>query len=220
MTRFILALLLAGAAAPAFAADFPYSTFGAELEAEDSLDDAVALAPEPGFFDKVDLAGGMQIALDRTSIYDLSDAFGNAPQTYQRVGYTTVWLCYTDAGRRVWYMADLTYETTDEVNISTVIDEAADPATDDLFRCIPEPRAMLARQASLPMVGATRAELEARFKTTLPPGTRYAYASKDNSEVEGVRIYDMKTVYYRLTGDVVDAISIAEDYMDDEEEPE
>jgi hypothetical protein len=219
MKRLVLALLLV-AAAPAFAADFPYSTFGVELEAEDGLDDAVALAPEPGFFDKVDLAGGMQIALDRTSIYDLTDAFGNAPQTYQRVGYTTVWLCYTDAGRRVWYMADLTYETTDDIKISIIVDEPADPATDDLFLCLPEAKAMLAKQASLPVVGATRTDLEARFKATVPPGTRHAFASKDNSEVEGVKIYDMKTVYYRLKGDVVDAISIAEDYMDEDEETE
>ena len=217
MRRLALALFLTMVATSSFAAsDFPYSTFGAELEVEGSWDNAVELAPEPGFFDKIELVGGMKVSLDRTSIFDLSDAFGNAPQTYQHVGYTTVWLCYTDAGRRVWYMADLTYETTEEINVGSIIDEPADPATDALFLCVPEPRAMLAKQASLPTVGATVSDLEARFKLDIPPGTTRAGGM--NSAAEDNAPYDMKIVTYRLNADIVDAVHIAEDYMDDDEE--
>jgi hypothetical protein len=217
MKSLVLALLLAAACTPAIAQQFPYPAFGAELDEEDSWDDAVELQPEPNFFDKIELAGGMKIALDRTSIFDLSEKFGNAVQTYQHVGYTTTWLCYSHAGRRVWYIADLTYETTDEVNFGSIIDEPADPVTDKLFLCPDVPEAMLATQPSLPTVGATRAELEARFKLAIPPGTTRVGGMRD-SATEANSDYDMRIVYYRLKDDVVDAVLIAEDYMPDEEE--
>jgi hypothetical protein len=217
LKRFVLALLFVALAAPAFAGtDFPYSSFGAELDKEGSWDNAVELTPEPGFFGTVDLAGGMKISLDRTSLLDISAAFGNAVQTYQYVGYTTSWLCYTAAGRRVWFIADLTYETTDDVNVGSITDEPADPATDELFRCLPEPKAMLARQATLPVVGASRDELNARFKANIPSGATQAGGMRD-SAAEGNGVYDTKIVTYRLTNDVVDAIRIAEDYMAGEE---
>ncbi len=136
MKRFALALLMAALATPAFAQDFGfgYSSFLAELGREGRWDNTVELQPEPGFFDRIELAGGMKIALGRTSLFDLSTAFGNGVQTYQYVGYTTSWLCYAHAGRRIWFIADLTYETSDEVNVGAIVDEAADPVTDALFR--------------------------------------------------------------------------------------
>lgn len=119
-----------------------------------------------------------------------TEAFGNAVQTYQHLGYTATWLCYTDAGRRVWCIADLTYETTEDVNVGTIIDELANPVTDALFLCLPEPRAMPAKQASLPTIGATRRDLEARLKLDIPPGTPLAGGMSDTA-TEGNGIYDI-----------------------------
>ena len=219
MKNFALALLMAATTSSALADDFTYSTFLNYLALESSWDKAVELVPEPGFFDKIELAGGTKISLDRTSLFDLSTAFGNGVQTYQYAGYTTSWLCYTHAGRRIWFLADLTYETTDEVNVGVIIDEPSDPLTDALFLCAPEPKAMLAKQPTLPTIGATRAELEARFKLNIPEGATLAGGMR-NSAREGSGIYDMKIVTYRLTNGIVDAIHIAEDYMADEEDAE
>ncbi len=75
---------------------------------------------------------------------------------------------------------------------------------------------MLAAQPTLPTIGATRRDLEARFKLEIPPDATLVGGMADSAR-EGSGIYDMKIVTYRLTDGVVDAIHIAEDYMTDDE---
>jgi len=217
---FLLALCAAAAVTPASAiSGFSYPTLMAEFDVEGSWDNAVEITPEPGFFGAIKLAGGLNISLGRTALQDIAHAFGNGIQTYQYAGYTTSWLCYTHAGRRIWFIVDLTYETTDDVNVATIIDEPSDPATDAIFLCGDEPRAMLVKPDTLPVVGATRDELNARFKAQIPAGTTRVTGMSD-AATEGSGIYDMKIVTYRLKDNVVDAVHIAEDYMTDDEEPE
>ena len=202
-----LALLLA-AATPACAQDFPYSPLAVELQSG-AFEGAPNLSPPPDYFHSIKLAGGLELRLDRFTMEGMSEVFGTSQQTYQYVGYTTSWLCFTDAGRRVWYIADQTYETREDVYVSQIIAEPADPATDAMFLCKPEPKAMLGKQAALPMIGATRAELNAFYKADLPPGTAYAFSSASNSDDMTASDHETKTVYYRLKDDVVDAMSIA-----------
>lgn len=202
-----LALLLA-AATPACAQDFLYSPLAVELQGG-AFEQAADLSPSPDYFSSIKLAGGLDLRLDRFTMEGMTKVFGMSQQTYQYVGYTTSWLCFTDAGRRVWYIADQTYETRDDVYVSQLIAEPADPATDAMFLCQPEPKAMLGKQAALPTIGATLAELNAFYKTDLPAGTLYAFGSASNYEDKTITQHDVKTVYYRLKDDVVDAMSIA-----------
>ena len=212
MKSIAFALLLA-AATPTFAQDFLYSTLEAEL-ASGVLDSAPEIEPSPDFLGTLDLAGGLNIALDRTPMNVVTTTFDVAPQTYQYIGYTTTWACFTAGGRRVWYIADQTYEIRDDIYISTIVDEPADPATDEMFRCKPEPKAIPKAHPALPAIGSTLAELNAFYKVTMPAGTRYfgGYGSPTT---------DVTTsVYYRLTDGVVDAISIAGGYAFEEVEEE
>jgi len=192
----------AGSATPAFAGDeFPYPTLYNELQA-DGLEDAPEIDPSPDFNGTVDLMGGLNIVLDLTPMNVLTTTFDVGPQTYQHLGYTTTWACFTHAGRRVWYIADLTYETRDGTFISNIIDEPSDPATDALFLCKPEPEAMLRENAALPSIGTTLAQLNAFYKASMPQGTHYVSGYADHTD-------GSVTVYYRLTDGIVDAISIA-----------
>lgn len=214
---FVLALCAATAVTPALAASgFSYPTLLAEFDIEGSWDNVAEIKPEPGFFDTIKLAGGLEIQLDRTPLSAISDAFGNGIQTYQYVGYTTSWLCYISAGRRIWFVTDLTYATTDDVNVGTIIDEPSDPTTDAIFLCGEEPRAMLTEPPTLPVVGATRDELNTRFNAQIAPGATRVSGMSDAAR-EGSGIYDMRIVTYRLKDDVVDAVYIAEDYVTDDE---
>ena len=200
-----LALLFA-AATPAYAQDFSFSTFRNELNSG-ALDTAPGLTPEPDFFQSVRLAGGLEMRPDRMTMEGLSKIFGVVQQTYQHVGYTTTWLCFSHAGRRLWFLADETYETRKEAYVSTIIDEPADPATDALFLCGDDPKAMLGKQDVLPTIGATLAELNAFYKATMPLGTTYLSAYADDGDDESG--HDSRLVYYRLKDGVVDAISIS-----------
>ncbi|MEO6013187.1 MAG: hypothetical protein ABIQ30_06330 [Devosia sp.] len=214
---FLLALCAATAVTPTLAASgFSYPTLLAEFDVEGSWDNAAEIKPEPGFFGTIKLAGGLNISLDRTPLQDIAHAFDTGIQTYQYAGYTTSWLCYTHAGRRVWFIVDLTYETTDEVNVSMIIDEPADPVTDALFLCADQPGAMLTKPGALPVIGTTRDELNTRFKAQIPAGATRVTGMSD-AAIEDSGIYDMKIVTYRLKNDAVDAIYIAEDYNTDDE---
>jgi hypothetical protein len=212
----VLALLFV-VATPVFAQeDFPFSAFRNELDAGLS-DTAPPLSPSPGFDGTIHLAGGLPVALDRTPLSALSDAFDVAPQTYQHVGYTTSWVCFTSAGRRVWYLADLTYETRDDAFIGTIIDEPADPATDGLFLCREEPAAMPAPHPEVPAIGSMLAELNAFHTVTMRSSTRYAGGNSAYVPPDGTPSIS-RTIYYRLTGDVVDALSIGGGYTEPAEE--
>ncbi len=215
MKHLAFALLLV-AATPAPAADFPFSTFGAELESG-VLEDAPELTLATSAIGPLMLQGGLRLQIDRTPMSVLTDTFDIAPQTYQRVGYTTVWVCFTDAGRRVWYTADLTYETRDDIYVSNVIDEPADPATDTIFGCKPEPKAMLAKQQVLPTIGATLADLSTLFATDIPAGTRITGGHAYSPHSEAATTYESRAAYYRLINGTVDAVSIAGGYFEDGE---
>lgn len=218
MKYLALALLLAAATPACAADDFPYSTFGNELDTG-VLDTAPEIEPSPDYLGTVELVGDLEVALDRTPLNVLSKVFDVAPQTYQHVGYTTHWVCFTHAGRRVWYLADTTYETRDDIYVGNIIDEPADPVTDALFLCKPEPGAMLKPHPALPLVGATLAELNAFYKVQMPEGTRYlgGYSDTTSDDDEPGTTYISKVLYYRLTDGVVDAISIAGGYFEDGE---
>jgi hypothetical protein len=213
--KFLALVLLIAAATPALAGnDFPFSNFRNELDTG-VIETALKIEPSADYLGTVDLVSGLNLALDRTPIDVLAKVFDVAPQTYQRVGYTTTWVCFTDAGRRVWYLADTTYETRDDIYVSAIIDEPADPAIDALFLCTPDPKAMLKRQAALPMVGATLAELSAFYKIAIPEGTRFLSGYADTDDGEESTTYISKAISYRLTNGVVDAISIAGGYFED-----
>jgi hypothetical protein len=201
MKVLLLALLLA-VATPALAGDdFPYPTLSNELDA-DGLEDAPEVDPSPDLIGTVDLVGGLNLDLDRTPMNVVTTMFGVGPQTYQHLGYTTTWACFTDSGRRVWYIADLTYETRDDTYVSHIIDEPDDPVTSALFLCAPEPKAMLKMNAALPSIGTTLAELNTFYKAAIPDGTRFitGYGDRPNGSV---------AFRYRLTDGIVDAISVA-----------
>jgi hypothetical protein len=213
--KYLALVLLLAAATPALAGDdFPFSTFRNELE-PGVVDTALRIDPSTEYLGTVDLVSGLNLALDRTPIDVLAKLFDVAPQTYQRVGYTMTWVCFTDAGRRIWYLADTTYETRDDIYVSAIIDEPADPAIDALFLCKPEPGAMLKTQAALPTVGATTAELSAFYKVAIPEGTRYLGGYTDTNDGEVGTTYISKAVSYRLTDGIVDAVSIAGGYFED-----
>jgi hypothetical protein len=213
--KFLPLVLLLSAATPAFAGnDFPFSTFRNELDAG-VLDTALEIEPSADYLGTVDLVGGFNLALDRTPIDVLAEVFDVAPQTYQHVGYTMTWVCFTDAGRRVWYLADTTYETRDDIYVGAIIDEPSDPAIDALFLCTPEPKAMLKLQVNLPTVGTTLAELSAFYKVTIPEGTRYLSGYADTDDGEEGTTYISKAVSYRLTDGVVDAVSIGGGYFEE-----
>lgn len=205
--KYVLLALLLAAATPAFAGDdFPYPTLSNELDA-DGLENAPQIDPSPDFNGTVDLVGGLNLALDRAPMSAVTESFDVGPQTYQHVGYTTTWACFTDAGRRVWYIADQTYETRDDVYVGTIIDEPSDPVTDALFLCKPEPKAMLEKNPALPAIGTTLAKLNTFYKVTIPEGTRYLVGYGESSQ-------GSISVHYRLTDGIVDAMSVAGSSMD------
>ena len=115
------------------------------------------------------------------------------------------------AGRRVWYIADLTYETRDDIYVNQIIDEPADPATDAIFRCEPEPGAMIAARTALPTVGASLAGLNEYYGTKLPEYTSYVRAHAQTDILS-------KIAYYRLANGTVDAVSIAGGYFESDDE--
>lgn len=168
MKRLAAILLLMVSASPSLAGDdFPFPALSNELDAN-GLVDAPEIDPSPDYDGSVGLVGGVNLVLDLTPMSVVTTLFDIGPQTYQHLGYTTTWACFTDAGRRVWYIADLTYETRDDTYIANVIDEPDDPATSALFLCKPEPRAMLEKNPALPAIGTSLAELNAFYKTSIP----------------------------------------------------
>jgi hypothetical protein len=205
--KYLVLVLLLAATTPALAGDdFPYPTLSNELDI-DGLETAPEVDPSPEFNGTVDLASGLNIVLDLTPMDVVTKAFDVGPQTYQHLGYTTTWACFTNSGRRVWYIADLTYETRDDTYISNIIDEPSDPVTDALFLCKPEPKAMLQKNPALPSIGVTLAEINAFYKTSIPQGTRFITG-------HGYRPGGGVAFHYRLTDGVVDAMSVTGNAME------
>lgn len=212
MKYLALALLLAAATPAVAGEDFPFPTLTNQLDA-DGLVDAPEVDPSPDFNGSVDIVGGTNIVLDLTPLNVITALFDVGPQVYQHLGYTTAWACFTAAGRRVWYIADNTYETRDDTYIGSIIDEPDDPATSALFLCKEEPKAMLKENPALPAIGTTLAELNAFYKTSIPADARFVTGYADNDENSVV-------IYYRLTDGVVDAMQIGGSANSDEETPE
>ena len=73
---------------------------------------------------------------------------------------------------------------------------------------------MLAKQPALPVVGATLTELNGFYEGSMPDDTTHAVGSADGVTATA---YSIKTVYYRLNEGVVDAVSIAGNYMADDD---
>lgn len=203
-TLFLTGVALAALSQSAFAATNPNGILTFILSGD--FPEAVVLSVDPFTTVAFD---GPEFDLGRTTLGDITDAFGGKIETSTADnGSPQSWMCFDAGGLRTWFYSGMTDDVDRPVVNLIVEEQATTPAaaagcTDLTVALTPE--------NDLPGVGATLADLQTRFGAAQPDQNGHLnFTYQSEAEPDAV-----KNVFYIVTNGVVTSVAYSEFHLSD-----